>query len=500
MMDISVPGGAPGKETASAAKSGRQTGKGEVSGNKGGFSDALTKAGADLGGAGSDPDGAEPGAAGALDRERPADGTGEARRVAEGRAGGKPLIDLSDASFKGQVKVRPESIGRADRIAAKPVKEQGGGKSDLAFGTLEPKQPSDEKLDAAEDGAHVKDDRRVKGTGDNVDARKHAGDDADAGSGDDDVSDVLGLLKQDPVDTAASIAPLHVPPGADVAPAKADRTAAPSRKADADLLKATGGHVSGGPGFVGGFEEDEQLPGTENVAPEGRTFRISRADGRGQSMDMHIGADRNASAEEPKKAGAENVSVLESRRYIGLAQNPSSAAVTAALSGDTEWARAMQPSAALSNAAEWTSTGKVVNTLKIQMNPVDLGLVTATMRLSGDALNVDLKVETGAAYRQLRQDHDKILEALRSQGYAVDNVTISMAPADRPDAGNQANGQGQASQQQSLAQQGQGGEARERHNQTAQRTDGIFNDAGGTGLEDASVGVADGNRSGGVYL
>ncbi|MGO8657576.1 flagellar hook-length control protein FliK, partial [Rhizobium ruizarguesonis] len=89
-----------------------------------------------------------------------------------------------------------------------------------------------------------------------------------------------------------------------------------------------------------------------------------------------------------------------------------------------------------------------------QMNPLDLGLVTATMRLSGDALNVDLKVETGAAYRQMKEDHGKILEALRSQGYAVENVTISMAPVERSDAGNQ----GQASQQQSLPQQGQGGE------------------------------------------
>jgi chemotaxis protein MotD len=293
---------------------------------------------------------------------------------------------------------------------------------------------------------------------------------------------------------------MHVPVGEHAAPAKADRAAAPSRKADVDLLKTAASQASAGLGSVGSHGEDDRLPGTEAVEPEGRTFRISRADGRGRSMDMRIGADRNAPAEEPKKAGVENVSVLESRRYIGLAQNSNSAAVTAALSGDGEWARAMQPSAALSNAAEWTSTGKVVNTLQIQMNPVDLGLVTATMRLSGDTLNVDLKVETGTAYRQLKEDHDKILEALRSQGYAVDNVTISMAPVDRSDAGNQANSQGQASQQQSLSQQGQGGEARERHNQAAQRTDGVFNDAGGTGMEDASVGVAGGSRSGGVYL
>jgi chemotaxis protein MotD len=136
------------------------------------------------------------------------------------------------------------------------------------------------------------------------------------------------------------------------------------------------------------------------------------------------------------------------------------------------------------------------------MSPIDLGLVTATMRLSGETLNVDLKVETGTAYRQLKEDHGKILEALRSQGYAVDNVTISMAPVERADTGSQANSQGQASQQQSLAQQGQGqgGEARERQNQTAQQTDGGFNGAGRNGVENASAVDAGGNRSGSVYL
>jgi chemotaxis protein MotD len=133
------------------------------------------------------------------------------------------------------------------------------------------------------------------------------------------------------------------------------------------------------------------------------------------------------------------------------------------------------------------------------MNPIDLGLVTATMRLSGDALNVDLKVETGAAYRQLKEDHGKILEALRSQGYTVDNVTISMAPVDRSDAGNQSSAQGQSSQQQSLPQQGQGGEARERQNQSGQRGVG-FNGAGATGIEDTSAGSAGGTGTGGVYL
>ncbi|MGO7733611.1 flagellar hook-length control protein FliK, partial [Rhizobium johnstonii] len=94
--------------------------------------------------------------------------------------------------------------------------------------------------------------------------------------------------------------------------------------------------------------------------------------------------------------------------------------------------------------------------------------------------------------RQLKEDHGKILEALRRQGYAVENVTISMAPVERPDAGNQ----GQASQQQSLPQKGQGGEARERQNHTAQRTDGGFNGAGDTSIEYTRAGGSSG--TGGV--
>ena len=159
----------------------------------------------------------------------------------------------------------------------------------------------------------------------------------------------------------------------------------------------------------------------------------------------------------------------------------------------------MQPSSALSNAAEWTSTGKVVNTLKIQMTPVDLGTVTATMRLSGDALNVDLRVSTGAAYRQLKEDHDHIIEALRSQGYAVDNITISMAPAEQPDAGSQPNAQAQSPQNQQSLQQGQGGEARERHTQ-AQSGNGHFNGGGEANVEETVSGASGSSAPGSVYL
>lgn len=479
MMDLSVSGGASGAEAVAAAKSAK-AGKGDPAGQQGGFSDVLAKTG------GSAVDDA-------LDDAQPEQGVadgdpGKVARTIRSRSGAKPLIDLGDAALKAQAEAQPETVVNVEKIAAKPAKD--GLKLPAGLGKLDAEDQS------ADEASQAKGVKRVKTEIPKTDA------DANSEAEDGGVSDVLGLLKQEPADgtialsTAAAVHQAVTKTG----------EAGSAEKTTVGIDAKTSGQASDALAVVSGNLEsvkadDVKVPGAENTdSADGRTFRISRADGRGVSMDVHLGAEQVGSKDGAKKSDLENVSVLESRRYIGLAQNTNSAAVTAALSGDSEWARAMQPSSALSNAADWTSTGKVVNTLKIQMNPIDLGLVTATMRLAGDALNVDLKVETGAAYRQLKEDHGKILESLRSQGYAVDNVTISMAPVERADAGSQAGSQGQASQQQSLPQQGQGGEARERHNQMAQRTDGGFNGAGETGIEDVSAGGARSSGAGGVYL
>lgn len=481
MMDISVSGGAPGTDASASVRSGRGAGKGEAADQNGGFSDVLSKAG------NNDQD------ANTVDTSDQQGANDGAETVAHNLRGRnpKPLIDLNDASLKGQVDAQSETIANAGKMPVKSAKDQS--KDAAAFGLGKPGA----KDQAAETAAQAvgKPAKQMKTSALDGDTAV----DTDTEAGDGDITDVLGLLKKEPGDAAAVLQA-----SAHHAVAKADDVTAGKKDAKAEGVNGAkaDAHVSDALAAVAPHGNDAHVPGTENTeGVEGKTFRISRADGRGQTMDMQIGAEQPGS-EKSAKSSVENVSVLESRRYLGLVQNPNSANVTAALSGDKEWAQAMQPSSALSNAAEWTSTGKVVNTLKIQMSPIDLGLVTATMRLSGDTLNVDLKVETGAAYRQLKEDHGKILEALRSQGYAVDNVTISMAPVERADAGNQASSQGQTSQQQqqSLAQQGQGGEARERQNQTARQTDGGFNGAGGNGVENASAVDAGGSRSGSVYL
>ncbi|MBB3608311.1 flagellar hook-length control protein FliK [Rhizobium sp. BK602] len=253
---------------------------------------------------------------------------------------------------------------------------------------------------------------------------------------------------------------------------------------------------------------DAVLPGTVGDDPVAQTFRLTRADGRGGSLDLSVGKGTDDAAHADVKASGsgnvETVTVLDSRRYLGLAANTNSALVTATLAGDKDWAAAMQPSSTLANAASWTSTGKVVNTLKIQLNPDNLGQVTATMRLSGDQLSVDLKVSTGDAYRQLHADQSHMVDALRAQGYQVDSITVSLAASgDQSSDGNrQSSFQGQ-SQQQSLMNQGQGGDARSRGQQySGQQANGNDGNggAGERGTEDGTGGSARRLRSGDVYL
>jgi chemotaxis protein MotD len=248
--------------------------------------------------------------------------------------------------------------------------------------------------------------------------------------------------------------------------------------------------------------------GTGDDTTTAQTFRFVRADGRGGSLDMSISKGSDDTAQVDVKASgsgnAETVTVLDSRRYLGLAANSNATLVTGALAGDGEWSGAMQPGSALSNAASWTSTGKVVNTLKIQLHPNDLGEVTATMRLSGDQLSVDLKVQTSEAYRQLHADQSHMVDALRAQGYQVDSITVTLASSadQQSDSGKQSGFQGQ-SQQQSLMNQGQGGDARPKgqsySGQQANGNDGNRS-SGERGTEDGAASIAQRLRSGDVYL
>lgn len=269
--------------------------------------------------------------------------------------------------------------------------------------------------------------------------------------------------------------------------AKADGQAA--AKADAALLADTA--------------EAGEVPESDTD----QLFRLIRADGKGRDLDMSIsGTGERTSvrdASQTASAKVETVTVLDSRRYIGLAQSSNAGAVTTAIAQDPNWAASLSSTSGLSHSEE-AVTGKVVNTLKIQMKPIDLGNVTATLRLHGDALVVSLQVETGEAYRQLSDDQDAIVKALRGHGFAVDQVSVQLSPVDR--GSNAQQGDGQTSQQQqqfsSQPQAREGGNGRQGSNGDGTRTfagEGHSHD--GNASENAS-GSTGGQpvRSGGVYL
>jgi chemotaxis protein MotD len=95
--------------------------------------------------------------------------------------------------------------------------------------------------------------------------------------------------------------------------------------------------------------------------------------------------------------------------------------LVAMLSGDAGWreaaATSFQPLAArppLSSA----------HSLKLQLHPAELGMVTASLRLSGEHLTVDLQVENQDAYQRLSTDSEIIVKSMRALGLDIDKVTV----------------------------------------------------------------------------
>lgn len=244
---------------------------------------------------------------------------------------------------------------------------------------------------------------------------------------------------------------------------------------------------------VEGLPDANALPDGSPVDP---VFRLVRADGRGKAVEIAISGNGEASpVKDQAGAKIEAVTILDSRRYLGLAQTGNSAAVTAAIAQDPAWA------AVLAETAEKAAdpTGKVVNTLKIQLHPIDLGTVTATLRLQGEALVVDLKVETGKAYRNLSDDQDAIVKALRGHGFSVDQISVQLtSSSDRSGGTGQGDAQAQFSGQQQ-AREGGGGRQNGGETRIAASMDANEGSAHDFGHTDISA--VDQRRSvGGVYL
>ncbi|WP_419909671.1 flagellar hook-length control protein FliK [Hoeflea sp.] len=127
---------------------------------------------------------------------------------------------------------------------------------------------------------------------------------------------------------------------------------------------------------------------------------------------------------EPVGASVNPVTVIEAKQFPGLSASQSSAAaIVSAVTGEPSWSAMVKGAEAIS-AQSLNQVQNTVNTLKIQLNPVELGTVDATLRLSGGQLVVELKVETIEAFRQLSDNQQIIVKALKNQGYTVEHMSV----------------------------------------------------------------------------
>ncbi|MEM5471549.1 flagellar hook-length control protein FliK [Hoeflea sp. AS60] len=210
-------------------------------------------------------------------------------------------------------------------------------------------------------------------------------------------------------------------------------------------------------------------------------------------------ADRRIEERAGSKDG--KVEVIESRRFMPVQNMTANGqlltrslvdASSAALATQRAAAAAAQPAA----GTAVQQTGQTLHTLKLQLNPVSLGSVTAILKLSGDELSVEIKVQTAEAYRQVKEDNQAMIKALRGQGFGVEQITVqhvtgpdrssSQTPQQGFQAGQQGPGSsdaqssGRESGRNNAGQQGsgsQGGQGHEQGSYTGSgtgRTDGVY--------------------------
>ncbi|MEZ5811885.1 MAG: flagellar hook-length control protein FliK [Rhizobiaceae bacterium] len=109
------------------------------------------------------------------------------------------------------------------------------------------------------------------------------------------------------------------------------------------------------------------------------------------------------------------------------------ASLLQAIGENSDWARQFTGPAGLraDHASRLERSGETSHSLRIQLRPVELGAVTATMRLVGDRLSVSLKVEKETTLGALQRDQQAVHNALRSLGFQVDDLSINGTQVDR---------------------------------------------------------------------
>ncbi|WP_245517067.1 MULTISPECIES: flagellar hook-length control protein FliK [unclassified Mesorhizobium] len=164
-----------------------------------------------------------------------------------------------------------------------------------------------------------------------------------------------------------------------------------------------------------GIQPGTQGAETDAAAPQ--AWRPAAAQKTAQSI-----ASINQAKPSP---AAGRMDVVSQQSFPAPAQNPigqTASALVEAIASDNGVQQAFSSASLASQTAN--SVAIPTHVLKIELHPSELGMVTASLRLSGEQLSIEMKPETHEAYRRLTADSDAIIKSLRGLGFEVDQVTI----------------------------------------------------------------------------
>jgi flagellar hook-length control protein FliK len=228
---------------------------------------------------------------------------------------------------------------------------------------------------------------------------------------------------------------------------------------------------------------EAQSASTETVASVPQTSSEDGIDADGARSGSGSPARHDAASEprrvEPLAAKVSVVSAHAAPAPAAPAPGANVAAIVSAIEADWGWRLASGPAAQSAHALR---SAQPMRSLKIQLHPAELGMVTANLRVAGEQLSVELQVDSHEAYHRLSAESDAIIKSLRSLGYDIDHVSIQQPQAAtttvaRADAGG---GTGSFSRDASSFQPGSSGSGGERlggqtsgrgHGGDAQRND-----------------------------
>lgn len=146
-------------------------------------------------------------------------------------------------------------------------------------------------------------------------------------------------------------------------------------------------------------------------------------------------AEKPSDAPDPRRSGEQpmvvpQAEVVSDKAFVAppaqpaLPASPTATSLAGAIAAASVSQRAAEP-VGITPPTDANGT----RTLQIQLNPADLGMVTAHLRSSGERLSIELRVDTAEAYHRLSRDRDAIVASLKGHGYDIDTVTIVQPPA-----------------------------------------------------------------------